>query len=96
MRRIQNGPAPERPKLPAGQAPGEREPKLVRLRRHIANEDWHAAFKLAMSLPRLGDDKSAIERAWQAMTRPEFVRQLGKDPDALLEAGKAAMRKRFA
>jgi len=95
MRRVPKGPPPEKPKLPTGLAPGERAPKLDRLRGMIAAEEWHKAFKLAASLPKLGDDKVAIERAWEALARPDFVRGLGRDPDALVVAGKAAMRKRF-
>jgi hypothetical protein len=69
--------------------------KIVLLRVHIAAGRWREAMKLAASFPRLGDEKVAIERAWLAYTRPEFCRQLGRDPDQLIEDGKRTLRKKY-
>jgi len=86
---------PKKPEMPKGRAAGEPEPKVERLKRFIAAEDWRAAFKLAASLPRLGDDRVAIQRAQEAITRPDFVRELGRDPDALIKTGKDVLRRRW-
>lgn len=89
-------PKPKRPAPVPGKAPGEPDTKLERLQRLVAAEDWYGAFKLGASVGRqLGDDRETIQRAWEAMQRPDFVRELHRDPDALIEAGKAALRRRY-
>lgn len=85
---------PKRPAMPKAKAPGEWD-KREELRKHIAAEDWPKALKLAKSYSKLGDDKVAIERAWEAYARPDFCRALGRDPDALKAAGIEAVRRRF-
>lgn len=93
MKKTPKGPVPKRPKLPAGKAEGEREHKGERIRRLVAAESWHGAFKLAASFDRVAEPyKTAIQRAWQAIDKPEFTRALGRDPEALIAAGKAALR----
>lgn len=87
---------PKRPKLPDGKAAGEPETSAERLRRLVAGEDWRAALKLGASLPRLPEpDRTAIQRGWEALSRPAFARELGRDPERLVEAGKAALRRLF-
>ena len=39
--------------------------------------------------------KVDLERAWMAFTRPDSCRQLGRDPDALSEVGKAALVRKY-
>lgn len=61
----------------------------------MANEDWRSALRLAVSFARLGEEKQAITRAWQAIQSPAFYREIGKDPDALIAEGIAALRRRY-
>lgn len=53
------------------------------------------ALKLAAGFPRLGDEKKAITQGWAALSRPDFYRSIGKDPDALVKEGVAALRRFF-
>lgn len=66
--------------------------KIDILREFMAAEAWHQALRLAASWP---DARPATRKAWEAAARPEFQRQLGRDPDALIEAGKAELMARF-
>ena len=86
-----------RPKLqmPKGRAPGEPPQKIEQLRAFMAAGDWRAALKLAASFADLGSEKEPIMRGWEAFARPEFQRALHKDPAALIEAGKAALVRRY-
>ena len=69
--------------------------KLAILREHMAREEWSTAIRLAATFGALGDEKSALMRAREALNRPEFQISLGRDPAALVEAGKAALRRRY-
>lgn len=72
------------------------ERKLDRLLDLMAAGDWPGAIKLAAKFPRLGPQKQTIERARDALNNPRWARSLGRDPDALAEAGKAALIERYA
>lgn len=95
MRRLSPAPPPKRPKLPEGRALGEPEKKGERIRRLVAEGDWHGALKLGASLAVSEPDRTAIQRGWQALTRPAFAREMGKDPEAQVEAGKEALMRCF-
>lgn len=69
--------------------------KLETLKEHAGGGDWPNALKIAARFPRLGKDKARIERAWEATARPGFMRQIGKDPDALIADGIAALKSRY-
>lgn len=69
--------------------------QLSKLKALMAQGDYRAALKLAAGWPRLGAHKAPIERAWAALTNPEFYREIGKDPEALVAAGVAAIRERY-
>jgi len=56
---------------------------------------WNIAIQLAAKFPRLGAEEEDITRAREAILRPDFMRQLGKEPSALIEAGKAALLRRY-
>jgi hypothetical protein len=56
---------------------------------------WNIALQLAAKFPRLGAEEVDITRAREAILRPDFMRQLGKDPSVLIEAGKAALLRRY-
>ena len=76
---------------PAAQPPRKLDAVLAAMR----TGDWPLAIRLAAKFPRLGPQTKAIMRAHEACERPEFQRQLGRDPAALIEAGKAALIERF-
>lgn len=69
--------------------------QLASLRRFMREGDYHAALKLAAGWPRLGEHKDAIERAWAALNHANFYREIGKDPDALVQEGLQAIRERY-
>lgn len=70
--------------------------KIDILKEYAASGDWHNALKVAAKFPQLGNEKVAITRAWEAIARPDFMRQIGKDPDALISAGVAALKARYS
>ncbi len=82
--------------MPKGRAPGEPEQKIEVLRRHMAAGEWREAFKMAAAFPQLGAEKVAIQRGWEAFARPDFCRQLKRDPEAMIESGKDALRRRYS
>ena len=57
--------------------------------------DWPRAFSIASKFARLGPQRAAIMRAQAARLSPGLYRQLGRDPAAIIKAGKAALRERF-
>ena len=58
-------------------------------------DDWAQAIKLAAKFQSLGAERNAILSAREAVLRPGFQRQLGRCPQTLIEAGKAALRRRY-
>ena len=72
------------------------EKKIDQLKTCAAAGDWPGALRIAARFPRLGADKARIERGWEAVARPAFMRQIGKDPDALLADGRAALKSRYS
>ena len=71
------------------------ETKLSILRAHMARGDWTRAISLAAKFPRLGEHRAAILDAQLAATNPAFCRGIKKDPEQLIEAGKAALLARY-
>ena len=62
----------------------------------LARRDNCEALRLAARFQHLGVHKDAIQRGWAACSRPDFYRQLGKDPEQLIAMGVAAVRARYA
>jgi hypothetical protein len=58
--------------------------------------DWPAALRLAASYPDLGAEAAVIRRGHEATVRPGFYSELGRDVDADIHAGIAALRRRYA
>jgi hypothetical protein len=71
------------------------ETKLSAVKRHMQAGEWQEAIRLAARFPRLDRHRDAILSAHSAYTNPRFVVQLGKDLDALKDAGRAALIDRF-
>lgn len=69
--------------------------KIDVLHGYMAAGDWVAALRLAARFPRLGEHKDAITRGWAALQNPTFYKEIGKDPDALVAAGVAALKERY-
>ena len=69
--------------------------KLSQLLDLIAAHDWNAAIRLAAKFPRLGPHRDDILRAKDALLQPDFYHQIGRDPAALIDAGKRAILSRF-
>jgi hypothetical protein len=65
------------------------------IRGHMEAGDWRKAISVAARLPRLDVHRVAILSAQGAYTNPGFYRQIGKDPETLIAAGKAALLERF-
>jgi hypothetical protein len=63
--------------------------KLIDLMRA---EDWSRALSLAATFKRLGSHRATICRAHEARVWPGFYRGLGRDPDAAIQAGIAALQ----
>jgi hypothetical protein len=61
----------------------------------MATGRWREALKLAASWQQLGTEAKAIRQGWEGYARPEFQRQLRRSPEALIEAGKAALVRRY-
>ncbi len=71
------------------------DPKLAKVRTAIADNDWDTAIKLAARVTLFGKHAEAIQRGKDAITKPEFYRQLGRDPDKLRQEAIAALKERI-
>jgi hypothetical protein len=69
--------------------------KLSKLKAAFAKGDHLAAIRIAANFPRLGDHQAAITRAWAAARNPNFYREIGQDPEALVLAGVDALREKY-
>jgi hypothetical protein len=72
-----------------------RQTKLAILLDHMRAGDWSAALALAAKFPRLGEHKAAIVGGHEALHHGDFYRQLGKDPNRMVDDGIAALRARY-
>jgi hypothetical protein len=69
--------------------------KISIVREHMAAGRWRDAIKIAARFPRLDRHRDPILDAWTAYTHPDFMRQIDRDPNALIAAGQAALIDRF-
>ena len=69
--------------------------KLSKLKAAAAIGDWAGALRIAAKFPQLGEHKAEIVRAHECLVNPQFYRQLGRDPEACVAAGIAALRLRY-
>jgi hypothetical protein len=53
------------------------------------------ALRIAKSFRILGPYKVAIQRGWEAVQNPRFIRQIGRDPEELKRAAMAALRELY-
>jgi hypothetical protein len=71
------------------------ETKLSRLKTAAAAGDWRLAFAIAAKFPQLGAERAAILDAHSAFTNPRFCAQIGRDPEAMIAAGRAALQAKY-
>lgn len=71
------------------------ETKLSIVKRHMRAGDWQEAIRLAARFPRLGEHRNAVLDAHGAYTNPRFYVQIGRNLDALKDAGRQALLARF-
>lgn len=57
--------------------------------------NWRAALSMAAKFADLGAQEVAIRRGHEAMQRPDFQRQLGRNPEAQIAAGIEALKARY-
>lgn len=69
--------------------------KLSAVRAAYLAGDYRAAVLAAAKFQDLGEQRNAILSAREAYLRPDFQRQLGRDPEALKSAGIAALNARY-
>lgn len=69
--------------------------KLSAVKADMAAQRWGDALLKAAKFADLGDEKAHILKAREALLRPVFQRQIGRDPDALIAAGVAALQRRY-
>jgi len=68
---------------------------LSKLKAFWAAGEHRKALKLAASWPELGDHDEAIRNGWSAASNPNFIKQLGRNPDEDYKAGLAAVAERY-
>ncbi len=73
----------------------EKKSKLSQLREKAEAGLWREAIAIAARFPQLGPQKDAILSAHGAYTNPSFYKQVGKDVEALKEAGKEALKQKY-
>lgn len=69
--------------------------KLSKVQEAASEGDWNRAILLAAKFQDLGGHRDAILSAREAINRPDFQRQLKRDPETLIAAGIAALRARY-
>lgn len=69
--------------------------KLSQLKAAWTANDRFGALRIAARFHDLGVQKDAIQRGWDASQRPDFYRQIRKDPAALVEAAFMALSERY-
>lgn len=65
--------------------------KIDQIREAAARDDWRAAVAIAARFPRLGAIRGAVLDAHTAYTNPRFLAQIGRSPEACIEAGRSAL-----
>ena len=69
--------------------------KLSKLKEAAAGGNWILAISIASKFHELGAQKDAIMKAREACCRPDFQRQIGRDPAMLIGAGIVAIKVRY-
>jgi hypothetical protein len=67
------------------------ETKTAKAARLFRSGEFVDSLRIVKSFRHLGDHKVTIQRGWDAHTNPRFAKSLGRDPNQLIEAARAAM-----
>lgn len=70
--------------------------KLAKIRDAMRDERWDDALRLATRFQRLGEHDDQIRRAAEAVLRPDFYEQIGRDVDVIRHEGIEALKERFS
>lgn len=65
------------------------------VRAALAAGDETKALRIAAGFAQLGPQRDRIQKAWAAHQRPEFYRELGQNPESLIQDGVLALRERY-
>lgn len=65
--------------------------KLETLRDAAALGDWKTAIAIAARFPQLGAIRNEVLDAHTAFQNPGFMRQIGRNPEAAIAAGRLAL-----
>lgn len=69
--------------------------KLSQIKTAFEAGDLRGALRIAAKFYDLGDQQDAIKKAHEAYSHADFYRQLGKDPEKLIEEGRLALIARW-
>lgn len=69
--------------------------KLSEVREAAAAGNWKQAILKAAKFGDLGNERNDILSAREAINRPDFMRQLRRDPETLIAAGINALKQRY-
>ncbi len=75
--------------------PKTTEPKINILRAYVEEGRYYDALRIAAKFPRLGAEKEAITRGWEAITRPQLYKQMGQDPADLFACGLRSLLRKY-
>jgi hypothetical protein len=73
----------------------EMQPKTELIRTALDRGDWLSALRVASRFHDRSDDTLTFKRGFDAYRHPDFYRQLGKDPEKLVDAAVTRLLARF-
>ena len=72
------------------------ERKVDKLKNLLLEGDYLKALSMASKFPRLGKHREQIKLGHEANQNPNFYKQIGKNPDQLVQDGISALKERYA
>jgi hypothetical protein len=69
--------------------------KTERIKTTLDRGDWLSALRIASRFHDRSNDTLMFKRGFDAYQHPDFYRQLGKDPEKLVNAAVKRLRARF-
>ena len=71
------------------------ETKSDKLKALLLEGNYAKALSMAAKFPRLGKHKDQIRLGHEANQNPNFYKQIGKNPEQLVQDGIAALKERY-